>query len=119
MPYKHHKGKEKEKDGDNKPKSTVKIEEINVVDEDWVGDTIVNTDDDGEILLNSRLESPQMVTTDNIILHDWILDSGALFHVTPHKEWFTTYDAKRTDRVHLGKDYACEIMGVGDVQFKF
>ena len=60
-----------------------------------------------------------MVTTDDIVLHDWILDSGASFHVTPHREWFTNYDAKRTGRVHLGNDYACEIMGVGDVQLKF
>ena len=45
----------------------------------------------------------------------WILDSGASFHVTPHKEWFTTYDASRKGRVHLGNDYACEIVEVGDV----
>lgn len=60
-----------------------------------------------------------MVTTDDVILHDWILDSRASFHVTPHKEWFTTYDAKRTGRVCLGNDYACEIMGEGDMQLKF
>ena len=55
----------------------MKIEEINAVSEDEVGDTVVSTDDDGEILLNSRLESAQMVTIDDIILSDWILDSGA------------------------------------------
>ena len=117
--FKEEKGKEKAKEGDNKPKSIVKIEEINAVSEDEVGDIVVSTDDDGEILLNSRLESAQLVTTDDIILHDWILDSGASFHVTPHKEWFTTYDAKRIGRVCLGNDYACEIMGVGYVQLKF
>ena len=47
------------------------------------------------------------------------MDSGASFHVTPHREWFTNYDAKRTSRVQLGNDYACEIMGVGDVKLKF
>ena len=87
--------------------------------EDEVGDTVVNSDDDGEILFNLGLESAQLVTTDDIMLHDWILDSGVSFHVTPHREWFTNYDAKRTGRVHLGNDYACEIMGVGDVQLKF
>ena len=97
----------------------MKIEEINTISEDEVGDTIVNTDDDGEILLNSGLESAQMVITDDIILHDWTLDLGASFHVTPQREWFTTYDAKRIGQVRLGNDYACEIMGVGDVQLKF
>ena len=88
----------------------MKIEEINAVSED-----------EGDILLNSALDATHMdqVTTDDIVLHDWILDSGASFHVTPHREWFTNYDAKRTGRVHLGNDYACEIMGVGDVQIKF
>ena len=60
-----------------------------------------------------------MVTTDDLVMHDWILDSGASFHVTPHKEWFTTYDASRKSRVCLSNDYACEIIGVGDVQLKF
>ena len=115
--FKQEKGKEKAKE--DKPKSTVKIEEINAVSEDEVDDTVVSSDDDGEILLNSRLESAHLVTTDDIMLHDWILDSGASFHVTPHKEWFTTYDAKRTGRVRLGNDYVCEIMGVGDMHLKF
>ena len=86
----------------------MKIEEINVVSED-----------EGDILLNSRLDATHMVTTDDIVLHDSILDSGASFHVTPPREWFTNSDAKRTGRVHLGNDYSCEIMGVGDVQLKF
>ena len=103
---KQEKGKEKAKE--DKSKSSVKIEEINAVSED-----------EGDILLNSSLDAAHMVTTDDVILHDWILDSGASFHVTPHREWFTTYDAKRTGRVRLGNDYACEIMGVGDVQLKF
>ena len=47
------------------------------------------------------------------------MDSGASFHVTPHHEWFTSYDAKITGRVCLGNDHACEIKGVGDVKLKF
>ena len=81
--FKQEKGKEKAKE--EKPKSSVKIEEINAVSED-----------EGDILLNSGLDAAHMVTTDDIVLHDWILDSGASFHVTPHREWFTNYDAKRT-----------------------
>ena len=37
------------------------------------------------------------------------------FHVTPHKEWFSTYDASCKGKVCLGNDYACDIFGVGDV----
>ena len=39
--------------------------------------------------------------------------------MTPHREWFTSYDAKRTGRVRLGNDHACETKGVGDVKLKF
>ena len=75
--------------------------------------------EEGEILLNSGLESSQLVTTDDLAVHDWIMDSGASFYVASHCEWFTSYDAKRTSRVCLGNDHACEIKGVGDVKLKF
>lgn len=106
------KGKERYDDRGDKDysKAIVKIEEINAVSDDG---------EDGDVLLTSKLECAQLVITDDLILHDWILDSGASFHVTPHRKWFTTYDEKRTGRVSLGNNYACEIVGVGDVQLKF
>ena len=75
--------------------------------------------EDVDVLLTSSLDSAHLVATDDLVMHDWILDSGASFHVTPHKVWFTTYVASCKGRVHLGNDYACEIVGVGDVQLKF
>ena len=65
------------------------------------------------------MDSAQLATINDLIMHDWILDSGASFHVTPHKEWFNTYDASHKGGVCLGNDYACEIIGVGDVLLKF
>ena len=41
--------------------------------------------EEGEILLNSGLESSQLVTTDDLAVQDWIMDLGASFHVTPHQ----------------------------------
>ena len=88
----------------------MKIEEINAVSED---------SEDGDVLLTSSLDGAHLVVIDDLVMHDWILDSRASFHVTPHKEWFTTYDASCKGRVCLGNDYACEIVGIGDVQLKF
>ena len=68
-----------------KTKAFSDIEETNVVSKD-----------EGDILLNLVLDVAHMVTTDDIVLQDWILDSGVSFHVTPHREWFTNYDVKRT-----------------------
>ncbi|KAI5063503.1 hypothetical protein GOP47_0022050 [Adiantum capillus-veneris] len=31
---------------------------------------------------------------------DWVIDSGASFHVTPHRSWFHDYDASSTDSWH-------------------
>ena len=84
-----YKEKGKKQEDDNKEKSSVKIEEINAVSED----------EDGDILLNSSLEQSQLVTTIDQNVQDWVMDLGESFHVTPHREWFTNYDAKRTSRV--------------------
>ena len=92
--------------------SSVKIKEINAI--------VSHEDsDDGDICFTSCLDTTLLVATDDLLMHDWILDLGASFHVTPHKEWFITYDASCKGRVCLGNDYACEIIGVGDVQLKF
>ena len=52
-------------------------------------------------------------------MQDWVMNSRASFYVTPNCQWFTSYDAERTGRVHLGSDFACAIKGVGDVKLKF
>ena len=75
--------------------------------------------EEGDILLNLGMELSQLVIANDIVVQDWIMDSRASFHVTPHRQWFTSYDAKTIGRVHLGNDFACAIKGVGDVKVKF
>ena len=53
----------------------MKIEEINAVS---------GASEKGDILLNSGLELSQLVTIDDLVVEDWIMDLGASFHVTPH-----------------------------------
>ena len=59
-----------------------------------------------------------MTAEDGYAISDWIIDSGASLHVSPHKEWFTSYVATK-DHVRLGNEQMCDILGVGDVQLKF
>ena len=75
--------------------------------------------EEGDILFVSKVKPSVLVATSDITVQDWIMDSGASFHVTPHCEWFTCYDAKRTGRVRLGNDFACDIKGIGDIKLKF
>ena len=103
------KKKKEGKGGDKKDdKGKEKVEEVNGV----------TYKDDGEVLLTSLLASV-LVATDQNYGQEWILDSGASFHVTPHRSWFSTYDSSRRGSVHLGNDYVCDIVGAGDVQFTF
>ena len=45
----------------------------------------------------------------------WLIDSGASFHMTPHKEWFSEYE-KYNGNVFLGDDSPKKIMGRGRVK---
>ena len=51
--------------------------------------------------------------------HTWLLDSGASFHVTPHREWFTCYEAKSLGKVRLGDSHQCDVIGIGDISMHF
>ncbi|MCO5608165.1 hypothetical protein L7F22_062371 [Adiantum nelumboides] len=59
-----------------------------------------------------------LTAKDRHAMSDWIIDSGASLHVSPHKERFTSYVATK-DYVKLGNEQVCDILGVGDVQLKF
>ncbi|KAL0355895.1 UNVERIFIED_CONTAM: Retrovirus-related Pol polyprotein from transposon TNT 1-94 [Sesamum radiatum] len=47
-----------------------------------------------------------------------ILDSGCSYHITPNREWFTSYRSGNSGSVYLGDDRCCNIAGVGDVRIK-
>ena len=77
-------GKGEEKKDDNKGKE--KVEEVNAM----------TYKDDGEFIFMSCLPANVLVeATDQNCGQEWILDSGASFHVTPHRSWFSTYDSSR------------------------
>jgi hypothetical protein len=48
-------------------------------------------------------------------MHTWLLDSGATFHRTPEREWFTTY-SKTNGKVRLGNAQELQIEGIGDIE---
>ena len=87
------KGEEKK---DNKGKE--KVEEVNALP----------NKDDGEVLFTSSLPASLLVAVDKQYGQEWILNSGASFHVTPHRSWFSTYDSSRHGSIHLGNNYVCD-----------
>ncbi|KAL0328157.1 UNVERIFIED_CONTAM: Retrovirus-related Pol polyprotein from transposon TNT 1-94 [Sesamum calycinum] len=48
----------------------------------------------------------------------WILDSGCSYHITPNREWFSSYRSGNSSSVYLDDDRCCNIVGVRDVRIK-
>jgi hypothetical protein len=46
----------------------------------------------------------------------WLIDSGASYHVTPHREWFSEYEKYDGGDVFLGDDLTAKILGRGRVK---
>ena len=112
--WKQEKGKAKVFEHEDKKKSGVKIEEINVT---GIVDSVVDKGS-SDIFLVSAMDSIFLTAEDGYAMCDWILDSGASLHVSSHKEWFMSYVATN-NYVRLGNEQTCDILGMGDVQLKF
>jgi hypothetical protein len=41
----------------------------------------------------------------------WLVDSGASFHMTPHREWFCEYERYDGGDVFLGDESTTKIIG--------
>jgi hypothetical protein len=51
--------------------------------------------------------------------HDaWLVDLGASFHMTPHREWFCEYERYDGGDVFLGDESTTKIIGRGKVKLK-
>ncbi|KAL4335295.1 hypothetical protein GQ457_07G015400 [Hibiscus cannabinus] len=48
----------------------------------------------------------------------WIVDSGASFHVTPHGDFFSTYQTGDFGAVKMGNQETSKIVGIGNVILK-
>jgi hypothetical protein len=49
---------------------------------------------------------------------EWLVDSGASFHMTPHREWFYEYQRYDGGNVFLGDDSTTRIIGRGKVKLR-
>ncbi|RDX80297.1 hypothetical protein CR513_39162, partial [Mucuna pruriens] len=76
---------------------------------------VASTLDDGLILYSKA----EITSKGGKQVHDkWIVDSGATWHMTPHRDWFHTYEPISGGSVFMGNNHALEIAGVGTVKIK-
>ena len=75
---------------------------------------VVESSEDTQHILyaSSTLSFDALVANDGAYAQDWMLDSGASYHVTPHREWFSTYRQGHYGSVRLGDSFTCEITGI-------
>ncbi|KAG8489524.1 hypothetical protein CXB51_017540 [Gossypium anomalum] len=71
---------------------------------------VVEDYNDGELLAASVNNSK--------VSEEWILDSGCIFHMSPNRDWFTTYETMSEGVVLMGNNASCKIVGVGTIKVK-
>ena len=49
---------------------------------------------------------------------EWILDTGATYHLCHIKEWFTDFRNLESGAVVMGNDQPCRTMGIGIIRLK-
>lgn len=47
----------------------------------------------------------------------WVFDSGASFHITPYRDYFSTFVGKKGSAILMRNDVCCRIMKEGTIQF--
>ncbi|KAL2252662.1 UNVERIFIED_CONTAM: Retrovirus-related Pol polyprotein from transposon TNT 1-94 [Sesamum indicum] len=52
-------------------------------------------------------------------MHEWLIDSGCTFHMSPFKEIFTNLKYEHIGFVSMANEKKCEIMGLGDIPLCF
>ena len=59
-----------------------------------------------------------LLLTVHIIVDDWMLDLGALFHTTSHQEIMTNYVTNDFGKVYLANGQSQDVVGIRDVCIK-
>ena len=50
--------------------------------------------------------------------NEWILDTGATYHVCPNRDWFTNFEKLEGCSVVMGDDHPCIMEGVGTIPIR-
>eukprot|EP00253_Pinus_taeda_P034618 PITA_34618 len=79
-------------------------------DDDLFAEVKTTSDESGDVYLAS--------SSTHVDHEAWLIDSGASFHFTPHREWFCEYKKYEGGDVFLGDDRKARIIGRGKVKLK-
>ena len=79
---------------------------------------VVETDDSDYYTTEDVYYSERNVLSSSCsqLIEAWILDFGFSYHMTPNREWFTTYMSDNFGNVYMGNDKVCVVVGMRQVQ---
>jgi hypothetical protein len=91
------------KEGHYKKQCRSKVEKKKGSEESPSTEEKASKEEGGDVYLDSSSTHPD---------HEaWLVDSGASFHMTPHREWFYEYEKYDGGNVFLGDDSTTKIIG--------
>ncbi|KAL0433148.1 UNVERIFIED_CONTAM: Retrovirus-related Pol polyprotein from transposon TNT 1-94 [Sesamum latifolium] len=73
------------------------------------------SDNNGEVYMVSDVNNVQT----SVNMHEWLIDSGCTFHISPFKEIFSNYKTDNLGFVAMANEKLCGIKGLGDVCVTF
>jgi len=76
---------------------------------------VASTSEDGEVLYS---EAATISINREELTEVWLMDSGAIWHMTPNRDWFHTYEPVSEGSVFMGDNHALEIAGIGTIKLK-
>ena len=87
-----------------------KRDQKNGTNNDKKNDSITATcDGDVIIVYDDSCDSPACQQA------DWVIDSGASYHITPYREMFGSYTGGDFGKVKIANHNMTEVVGIGDV----
>jgi hypothetical protein len=48
--------------------------------------------------------------------NNWVIDTTCTSHMSPKKDWFTTYESVNGGPVLIGNDATCKIVSIGTIR---
>ena len=51
-------------------------------------------------------------------MENWIINSGATYHMYPNRNWFSTYSLITSGVILIGNDSLCKAIGIGTVKIQ-
>ena len=80
---------------------------------------VVKASDDNSDMDSSGFSCSALLSVCYADSTEWMMDSGATYHIYPRRDWFSSFEKlKRWDVMLMGNDHVCPIDDIGSVRIR-